>query len=238
MKYGDFVSHSKPFNLPVEQIRKIQALVGTSQISQITEVLNDIFSRVKAAEYGVDYLEKCANAFSTYITDYYARLLPDSLETENNRDIRSVYNFDSIDDYLLALRNYLSSLDGYVQMLKTQYKESNKMEEVLSWLEANFANPNLSMSMAANQISLNYTYFSMVFREHTGMSFVNYLKKLRIQKARELIERRVYKVSQVATMTGFHNPRLFSRTFREETGITPAEYICKAALLGRFAGHS
>ncbi|MGH4119594.1 helix-turn-helix domain-containing protein [Clostridium sp.] len=72
---------------------------------------------------------------------------------------------------------------------------------------------------------MNYTYFCELFKTYTGETFVNYLKKLRVEKAIELLlDNPNHKIYEVANMVGYKDAKQFTKTFRKITGISPIEY--------------
>ena len=80
------------------------------------------------------------------------------------------------------------------------------------------------MTVVANHVSVNYTYFSEKFKEHTGINFNDYLKNLRLAEAKRLLEKGCYKVYEVAENAGFGDVKYFMKTFKENTGVSPGEY--------------
>lgn len=79
----------------------------------------------------------------------------------------------------------------------------------------------------AEQIGLERTYFSELFKETTGFSPYQYLTKLRIQKACRLLETQKYAIADIAEFIGLE-PHNFSRIFKKEVGITPLKYRQKS----------
>jgi two-component system, response regulator YesN len=78
--------------------------------------------------------------------------------------------------------------------------------------------------MVANFVSINYTNFSIQFSEETGMGFVDCLRQIRIDKARELLKTTDNKIYEISDMVGFKNPKHFARSFKQLTGLSPADY--------------
>lgn len=97
------------------------------------------------------------------------------------------------------------------------------MKRAVQYIHENF-NRDINMAMVSNYVSLNYSYFSQAFKEYTGYNFVDYLKKIRIEKAKELLENFDYKIYEVGEMVGYKNSKQFAKTFREMEGISPIEY--------------
>lgn len=56
------------------------------------------------------------------------------------------------------------------------------------------------------------------------MSFLDYLNKVRIEKAKELLANTDLKVWEIAEKVGYKNPKHFARIFKDITGLTPNEY--------------
>ncbi|MNG12783.1 HTH-type transcriptional activator Btr [compost metagenome] len=97
------------------------------------------------------------------------------------------------------------------------------MKKATQYIQENF-DKDLNMAMVSNHVSFNYSYFSQAFKEYTGESFVHYLKRLRIERARELLATTDFKVYEISEKAGFENVKHFSRVFKEMEGVSPQEY--------------
>ena len=67
-------------------------------------------------------------------------------------------------------------------------------------------------------------YFSGIFKEETGINFVDWLNKLRIEKAVQLLDDGTMKIYEVAEKVGFSNYKYFSAIFKKVLGCTPKQY--------------
>ncbi len=83
---------------------------------------------------------------------------------------------------------------------------------------------SLTLSEVAEATFVNSSYLSHLFTEATGNTFVHYLSRCRIEKAKEMLEHSNLKIYEVGEMVGYQNPRYFSSIFRKLTGVTPNEY--------------
>ena len=81
----------------------------------------------------------------------------------------------------------------------------------------------LTVSDIARSVGLERSYFTVLFKEHTGMSPHAYLNELRIKKACALLDGGECSVAIVAEKVGFEISG-FSRIFKRATGMTPLEY--------------
>lgn len=71
---------------------------------------------------------------------------------------------------------------------------------------------------------LSSSHFSALFKQYTGLSFINYLTRIRIEKARELLLQPHYKIYEIAALVGYDDFRHFSKTFRKLEGINPRQF--------------
>lgn len=96
------------------------------------------------------------------------------------------------------------------------------LDKAIGYMQTNYGE-ELSVEKIADQISLERSYFSARFRLKTGVTPHQYLTRLRVQKARQLLETTDFSVSEIAYMVGLA-PHNFSRIFKKELGITPQDY--------------
>ncbi|MCQ2591203.1 MAG: response regulator [Treponema sp.] len=126
-----------------------------------------------------------------------------------------------------TLEEWIKNVSDYTiyisELLKRNNVEYPFIEEALEYIKANFTK-NINMAMVANQVSINYTWFSEKFKEHMGMNFNEYIKRMRIDEACRLLQKDCYKVYEVAERSGFGDVKYFMKTFKEATGLTPSEW--------------
>ncbi|MBB6734115.1 helix-turn-helix domain-containing protein [Cohnella zeiphila] len=83
---------------------------------------------------------------------------------------------------------------------------------------------DLSLEETAESVHLNPFYFSKVFKQHVGETFIDYLTRLRIDRAKQLIEEGDWSLKEVSYAVGYKDPNYFSRVFKKITGVAPSEY--------------
>lgn len=93
-----------------------------------------------------------------------------------------------------------------------------------SYIDTHYADPELSLNEVAKEIALSPTYFSVVFSRTVGESFVEYLTKVRIRKAIELLHTTSLAASEIAYRIGYQNPRYFYAVFRKVVGRPPKAF--------------
>jgi len=83
---------------------------------------------------------------------------------------------------------------------------------------------DLPLAKAARVAALERKYFSAFFHHKVGIPYTDWISRVRIEKAIELIRTRDCPLAQVAVEVGFHEPRTFQRKFKRWTGLTPSEF--------------
>ena len=100
--------------------------------------------------------------------------------------------------------------------------EPRMMEEATAWLERHYAK-KISLRALVEHMGYGRTRFFELFRRKTGLSPNDYLIRLRIAKARELLSTGKLSVKTVAERTGFSDAGFFSRTYKRLTGHKPTD---------------
>ncbi|MBN2712330.1 MAG: helix-turn-helix transcriptional regulator [Planctomycetes bacterium] len=91
-------------------------------------------------------------------------------------------------------------------------------------LGRNIGRETLSVKSMARELKCNPDYLSNLFHKVTGERIMHYIRRLRLDQSRELLANTNLTVAEIARISGFHTSNYFSRTFREEHGITPGQY--------------
>ena len=174
------------------------------------------------------------------------RLNPDVIEREILKLIylgMEVAKETGEDVSLISQGNYLPHVD--IRLLNTKEKMfswlKSQMEMILDWfllirrdkkhdavekactyIERNFSK-ELTLQDVAEFVGMNPTYFSLLFKEEMKLSYIKYLTKLRMERAKELL-RDGYKVADVSEKVGYHTYRHFSELFKKHVGVNPGHY--------------
>jgi len=161
-----------------------------------------------------------------YLVIYYNVLsyLNENIGTpflEHNLDIEK--HFGTIYELKKWLIDELFDISAFLQKnIKNQ--SQRYVEHAKTIIETGY-DSNISLNSIANVIGLTPTYLSAIFKEITDMTFTDYLIHIRIEKAKELLCTKLYKVYEIAQMVGYSNVRYFSELFKKKTGFTPNDFL-------------
>ncbi len=98
------------------------------------------------------------------------------------------------------------------------------LEKAKQYISKNYNLDNLSLEDVASQVNISPCYFSLIFKQELGISFIDFLTNLRINKAKELLTFSNYKTYEISYQVGYNNPTYFSTIFKKHVGFSPTEY--------------
>lgn len=101
------------------------------------------------------------------------------------------------------------------------------IHQSIEYLNENYSN-KLSLDDICQHVFLSKSYYSSLFRKVTGISVFDYIQKIRIEKACELLSKSSDKITDIAYAVGYSNYRFFNKTFKKVMGIAALEYRKKA----------
>lgn len=228
MKHKDIEGQRRSYPVPEEGIRRLGNLLGTERERDLKVLLSEIFHIEDMPNVDIEYLERVSRRINEQVFDEVFRKYGESLVEvlKLYRRVGTMDNFRHFHDYYRNLEFLLLGVNDYIKGVRTAHSEHSEIKAAITFMEENYHKP-LNMAMVSNHVSLNYSYFSEAFKNHTGENFVVYLKKLRIAKAKELLEKESMKTMDIGKAVGFENSKQFSRVFKELEGISPHEYRLK-----------
>ncbi|MEF2243652.1 response regulator transcription factor [Paenibacillus sp. IITD108] len=98
------------------------------------------------------------------------------------------------------------------------------IQQAAAYLHEHYADETISLTHLADRFHLHTTYLSELFKKTIGKNYRDYLTEIRIEKAKQLLEREDIRVTDISGLTGFSNPNYFSQVFKKVTGFSPLEY--------------
>ena len=147
------------------------------------------------------------------------------LTTSEDINVFNTWEFDSMNEAINALYRMLDKLQEYQNEQAPQVKKRNKQwaKLMLEYVDANY-DKGISLATMAEELGLEETYLSKQFKEKIGISFVQYVTKCRIDKAKELLADPTIKIAEISEMVGMGNAQSFIRVFKKYEGETPGKY--------------
>jgi hypothetical protein len=119
----------------------------------------------------------------------------------------------------------------FIDVYKKYIKQKSLQKKTPGWVKElkqiiqDQVDTNLSLANVSKSLDINPSYLSREFSKHfNNLSFGEYIRKLRIEKAIELIKQNKYSLTEIAYLTGFSDQSHFTRIFKQHTGKSPSAY--------------
>ena len=140
-----------------------------------------------------------------------------------NHDL--VTNFESKE--FIKIRYTYDVLYKIIEYLKSNLyfdkKTKSSIYEVLEYINLNYYK-NLTNEILASKTKYGTSHFRKLFTEIIGLSPLQYVNKVRMEKAKELLYSDINKISDIAELLGFENVYYFSNAFKKYYGLSPINY--------------
>jgi len=156
------------------------------------------------------------------LSDIQEVLTTKILLTDIKNGINNKYSIDSLKDYV---KNYLIN----VCMQIKAYKESkngynNKIiESIKKHLHDNF-HKEISLEELSKLFHFSAPYISFLFKSTTGENYMDFLRRIRMEKAKEYLEKGELKIYEIANNIGYSDYKYFTLQFKKLYGMSPSEY--------------
>ncbi|MBU3111287.1 response regulator [Clostridium lacusfryxellense] len=146
--------------------------------------------------------------------------------TSKDEDKNYFFNMNNIEDYFT-----LESLcrKRIIHVIKNigefQKKKINRV--ILNaklYIDENFSD-EITLEGVSKVVCVSPQYFSRLFKEETCQNFIEYLTKVRIDRAKQLMKSSSLSIKEICFKTGYTDPNYFSHIFKKTEKLTPSEYI-------------
>lgn len=119
--------------------------------------------------------------------------------------------------------NIMGVLSHYIRAENTQNSRRYEINQILDFIDENISE-KLTINLLAKKMYLSDDHFYHIFKQHIGMSPINYILTKRIEKACWLLKNSELKISEIALECNFSTSSYFSKKFLEYMKLTPSEY--------------
>lgn len=138
-------------------------------------------------------------------------------------------------DFEKIIHKYCKSIEDTLKVIEDErqedkYKINSKValcrpevKKIIEYIN-NHLDKKLSLELLAKLVNMNESYLSRIFKDELGMTISDYIKNIRLEKARELLKIEDMRIKDVAINIGIQDQLYFSRLFVKKFNMTPSEY--------------
>lgn len=205
---------------PDELITPLQNCIAAGNLDQALELLRRSYRHC---------IEGRALPLHT-LRGYYVNVLsiiqaaqPQIVEEEQTDWLQMLFMQRSAEEMQQTVERRTKELCDHVR--DTQKTHASQLtEQILDFLQREYANSELTLSYTADHFYITSSYLSSFFKENVGDTFLNYLTRLRIDHAKEMIRGTNLPMGEIATRVGYTSGNTFTRIFKKLEHVTPSQY--------------
>lgn len=223
-----FDMEEKKTDNSINLIKELETLtdgIKAGNRQQVTETLDQIEEKIKGAlvekSYACIYLQQVIRAIGNTCQSLSDE--PEKIMTQREKLLKAVSQAKSFEKAAELVKEYAGNVFDSLQELNSS---SSQRQGILAmdYIQNNYMDPNLSLNSICSYLNISTSYFSTIFKEMTGETFIEVLTRTRMEKAKELLENTTMKNYEIAEKVGFSDPHYFGISFKKITGKTPTEY--------------
>ena len=134
-----------------------------------------------------------------------------------------ITGIDSIEKFEELAENTLNIVLEF-RDTRVEKKYDSTINKAKEYIHNNFSNHSISLNSVASFVNVSPSHFSTIFSQETGDNFIEFLTKVRVKKAMELLKTTSLKSSEIAYDVGYNDSHYFCYIFKKAVGLTPKEY--------------
>lgn len=216
----EFVEQAKRLAGAEMKLKRVQ-LVGTDKTEELVRAWNGLFHAVRN-----EWITP--SDFVNIMDDFFkeAQKTYRNVPAEEMKDVERLkvyYAYPSLETWQAEFMEWLLGLHEQINSRFDSNKNQQKIKQAIAYIQENF-DKDLNMAVVSNHISMNYSLFSYLFKEYTGSNFVNYLKGIRMEEAKRLLEETDLRIIEISAKIGYDNEKHFMKLFKASCGVSPSEY--------------
>ncbi len=191
-------------------------------------VFERLFSEVKGAVLTSEDMVNLLNYLLFALDRELSHLDFGSIESVKENSLsrirEEIYIVESVTDTQENLKRLLAKLFDDIRSMRENHRNHETLREIKCYIEMNYYDSNLSLTSISEKFGMSGNYISRLFKEEFGESFVSYLIRYRIEKAKQYLRTTAEPIQHIATLVGYTHSVSFNRVFKKLVGKTPGEY--------------
>lgn len=157
------------------------------------------------------------------VTGAYRVEDPQILLVDGQPPLKLLFLLHSTSDMEALLCKVIHQVCAYAQE-NQQSPTTQLASQITNYIQKEYGDVNLTLTSVAAHFDLTPNYLSVFFRNNVGDTFLNYLTKLRMERAKELMRTTNASIAEISEKVGYASANSFTRSFKKIEQITPSQY--------------
>jgi two-component system response regulator YesN len=107
---------------------------------------------------------------------------------------------------------------------ESKKQQRNLLTQAIEFINQHYPDESISLDRVARKVNISPNYFSAMFSQEVGQTFVEYITNKRIDEAKRMLRQTDKRSCEIAFAVGYKDPHYFSFVFKKVSGCTPSEY--------------
>ena len=204
---------------------EIAAVIRTNKAEEIRKKIQMFNEQIK-----VSYVNK--NRSYVYIQNLMLSVInllelsadaEEEVYSQERSFMNQIYDCKDLDEVTDKMYGAFKFICEVVYNQRDSYGRRQAML-ALDYIEKNYGDSTVTLNSVCSALAMSTSYFSSIFKNHTGETFIEALTKKRMEKAKLLLERGNLKTYEIAEAVGYSDAHYFSIAFKKIVGKSPTEY--------------
>lgn len=224
--YQDIVKETSIFYYPIDMELRLVNAIKMGESYDVKQILDQIFQE-----------NFCEKDLSPKIAEQLIEEVKSTLiKTFDSNDSQSLDKSKTLINKVLQVQlqqgleqvwqEIVNNAEEYCNLIKKRKRETNDkaVELIIEFLEENFSDPDLSLYRISEKVGLPEKFVSQLFKEQLGEYVSDYIEKVRILKASELLLTTNQTIEEISIYVGYNSAHSFRRAFKRVLNVTPKTY--------------
>lgn len=216
---------SKLLQYPIAKEKELLALIARGDFERANRLLNELFALViytsgKNLATVKARVVELGTLLSRAVLDAGAPV--QAVLDLNKAFLLQIEKTDSVEGLTISVTGMLDRLTNSL-LLQKFTKHGDLVHKAVQYLNVNFSQC-IDLHAVASHLHISPSYFSKVFKEEMGLSFVHYLNQIRVDRSKQLLRDRSVSLVDIFGRVGFEDQSYFTKVFNKFAGISPGCY--------------
>lgn len=218
-------NHENEYRFDTVKLERFSSVVKAADEEKLIALTEEVFGELaKSRKVNIKYYQNLCLQFVLLASRLLIEMEigTEALEMDESVLWEQIFKQETVEDMKGLISGYFVKVCRHINDKRSK-KSRNVIQQIKHIIHERYRE-NLTVNDIANEVYLTSTYVCLIFKQETGETINDYITKLRIEKAKELLKDIRNKLYDICYAVGYSDPSYFSKLFRKYTGLSPTEY--------------
>lgn len=217
---NDSLKLVREYIVPRNILEKIDMLVELEKYDEFEIILFELLEDFQSRDVPILYIRK-------NITSMFNRVVGNVAKEVKLDSIDDIYKkidaCSNLNDFNIVLKSVCTFITNNLKNEQGLDVNRSIINNMMEYIRHHYSE-DLYLNFFADKYKMSSIYLSKLFKDYSGENFSNYLKKIRLEKAKELLVQSDYKIKDLSLKVGYNDPNTFIKAYKRYFKVTPGEH--------------